>query len=78
MIINFSLRLEVQADVASSHRLSMSSETASAASLSERSNTDDGMASVRALAGSVVNLRAVAAQASTNISSTCSSVMNNR
>lgn len=55
-------RLEVQADVASSHRFSMSSETASAAtSLSEKSVStsipDDGGASTRALAGSVLNFR---------------------
>lgn len=52
-------RLEVQADVASSQRFSMSSETASAAtSLSEKSvSADDGAASTRALAGSVLNYK---------------------
>lgn len=55
-------RLEVQADVASAQRFSMSSETASAAtSLSEKSVSasiaDDGAASTRALAGSVLNFR---------------------
>ncbi|XP_066992791.2 E3 ubiquitin-protein ligase RNF19B [Anabrus simplex] len=55
-------RLEVQADVASTQRFSMSSETASAAtSLSEKSVSasiaDDGGASTRALAGSVLNFR---------------------
>lgn len=55
-------RLEVQADVASTQRFSMSSETASAAtSLSEKSASasiaDDGGASTRALAGSVLNFR---------------------
>uniref|UniRef100_A0A1B6DLX9 RBR-type E3 ubiquitin transferase n=1 Tax=Clastoptera arizonana TaxID=38151 RepID=A0A1B6DLX9_9HEMI len=51
-------RLEVQADVASSQRFSMSSETASAAtSLSEKSLADDGGASTRALAGSVLNFK---------------------
>ncbi|XP_021939737.1 E3 ubiquitin-protein ligase RNF19B-like [Zootermopsis nevadensis] len=55
-------RLEVQADVASSQRFSMSSETASAAtSLSEKSVSasiaDDGAASTRALAGSVLNFK---------------------
>lgn len=51
-------RLEVQADVASTQRFSMSSETASAAtSLSEKSLADDGGASTRALAGSVLNFK---------------------
>ncbi|KAK7789413.1 hypothetical protein R5R35_010271 [Gryllus longicercus] len=55
-------RLEVQADVASTQRFSMSSETASAAtSLSEKSVSasiaDDGGASTRALAGSVLNFK---------------------
>lgn len=51
-------RLEVQADVASTQRFSMSSETASATtSLSEKSLADDGGASTRALAGSVLNFR---------------------
>ncbi|KAJ9600759.1 hypothetical protein L9F63_001089, partial [Diploptera punctata] len=55
-------RLEVQADVASTQRFSMSSETASAAtSLSEKSVSvsiaDDGAASTRALAGSVLNFK---------------------
>lgn len=55
-------RLEVQVDVSSNQRFSMSSETASAAtSLSEKSVSasfaDDGAASVRALAGSVLNFK---------------------
>ncbi|KAK6626544.1 hypothetical protein RUM44_009017 [Polyplax serrata] len=55
-------RLEVQADVSSTQRFSMSSETASAAtSLSDKSVSasyaDDGAASVRALAGSVLNFK---------------------
>ncbi|XP_039291563.1 E3 ubiquitin-protein ligase RNF19A-like [Nilaparvata lugens] len=54
-------RLDVQAEVASSQRLSMSSETASATtslSLSEdKSLADDGAASTRALAGSVLNFK---------------------
>lgn len=55
-------RLEVQVDVSSTQRFSMSSETASAAtSLSEKSVTtslaDDGAASTRALAGSVINFK---------------------
>lgn len=51
-------RLEVQADVASTQRFSMSSETASATtSLSEKSLADDGGASTRALAGSVLNFK---------------------
>ncbi|XP_046473914.1 E3 ubiquitin-protein ligase RNF19B [Neodiprion pinetum] len=56
-------RLEVQADVASTQRFSLSSETASAAtSLSEKSVNasiapDDGAASTRALAGSVLNFK---------------------
>ncbi|CAG2062532.1 unnamed protein product [Timema podura] len=55
-------RLEVQADVASTQRFSMSSETASAAtSLSEKSVSvsmaDDRGASTRALAGSVLNFK---------------------
>ncbi|KAJ8893831.1 hypothetical protein PR048_006432 [Dryococelus australis] len=58
----FGVRLEVQADVASTQRFSMSSETASAAtSLSEKSVSvsiaDDGAASTRALAGSVLNFK---------------------
>ncbi|XP_066582493.1 E3 ubiquitin-protein ligase RNF19A-like [Prorops nasuta] len=54
-------RLEVQADVTSTQRFSLCSETASAAtSLSEKSVNasialDDGAASTRALAGSVLN-----------------------
>lgn len=55
-------RLEVQADVASTQRFSMSSETASA-SLSEKSVnvsiTDDGGASTRALAGSVLDCKVI-------------------
>lgn len=52
----------MQADVASTQRFSMSSETASAAtSLSEKSVSasiaDDGAASTRALAGSVLNFK---------------------
>ncbi|XP_075228086.1 E3 ubiquitin-protein ligase RNF19A-like [Lycorma delicatula] len=51
-------RLDVQAEVASTQRFSMSSETASATtSLSEKSLADDGGASVRALAGSVLNFK---------------------
>ena len=56
-------RLEVQADVTSTQRFSLYSETASATtSLSEKSvNTsialDDGAASTRALAGSVLNFK---------------------
>ncbi|RZF36475.1 hypothetical protein LSTR_LSTR011262 [Laodelphax striatellus] len=51
-------RLDVQAEVASSQRFSMSSETASATtSLSEKSLADDGGASTRALAGSVLNFK---------------------
>lgn len=51
-------RLDVQAEVASTQRFSMSSETASATtSLSEKSLTDDGGASIRALAGSVLNFK---------------------
>lgn len=53
-------RLEVQADVSSTQRFSMSSETASA-SLSEKSVNvslaDDGGASTRALAGSMLNYK---------------------
>ncbi|CAH1406717.1 unnamed protein product [Nezara viridula] len=55
---NNAQRLEVQADVVSSQRFSMSSETASAtASLSDRSVGDDAAASTRALAGSVLNYK---------------------
>ena len=56
-------RLEVQADVTSTQRFSLCSETASAAtSLSEKSVNasiapDDGSASTRALAGSVLNMK---------------------
>lgn len=56
-------RLEVQADVTSTQRFSSCSETASAAtSLSEKSVNasialDDGAASTRALAGSVLNFK---------------------
>jgi len=56
-------RLEVQADVTSTQRFSLCSETASAAtSLSEKSVNasialDDGAASTRALAGSVLNFK---------------------
>ncbi|KAK0080909.1 hypothetical protein PV325_013130 [Microctonus aethiopoides] len=56
-------RLEVQADVISTQRFSLCSETASAAtSLSEKSvnasiAADDGAASTRALAGSVLNFK---------------------
>lgn len=56
-------KLEVQADIASSQRFSLCSETASAAtSLSEKSvnasiAADDGGASTRALAGSVLNFK---------------------
>ncbi|XP_063979325.1 E3 ubiquitin-protein ligase RNF19A-like isoform X1 [Diachasmimorpha longicaudata] len=56
-------RLEVQADVTSTQRFSLCSETASAAtSLSEKSvnasiAADDGGASTRALAGSVLNFK---------------------
>ncbi|XP_014220771.1 E3 ubiquitin-protein ligase RNF19A-like [Trichogramma pretiosum] len=56
-------RLEVQADVTSSQRFSLCSETASATtSLSEKSVNasialDDGSASTRALAGSVLNMK---------------------
>ncbi|XP_057320577.1 E3 ubiquitin-protein ligase RNF19B-like [Microplitis mediator] len=56
-------RLEVQADVTSTQRFSLCSETASAAtSLSEKSvnasiAADDGAASTRALAGSVLNFK---------------------
>lgn len=63
-------RLEVQADVSSTQRFSMSSETASA-SLSEKSVNvslaDDGGASTRALAGSMLNYK-------TTESETCSCV----
>lgn len=53
------IRLEVQADVASSQRFSLSSETTSnATSLSDtKSLADDGGASTRALAGSVLNFK---------------------
>lgn len=57
------IRLEVQADVTSTQRFSLCSETASAAtSLSEKSVNasialDDGAASTRALAGSVLNFK---------------------
>lgn len=48
----------MQADVASSQRFSLSSETTSATtSLSEKSLADDGGASTRALAGSVLNYK---------------------
>lgn len=56
-------RLEVQADVTSTQRFSLCSETASAAtSVSEKSVNasiapDDGAASTRALAGSVLNFK---------------------
>lgn len=56
-------RLEVQADVTSTQRFSLCSETASATtSLSEKSVNasialDDGAASTRALAGSVLNFK---------------------
>lgn len=56
-------RLEVQADIASNQRFSLCSETASATtSLSEKSvnasiAADDGAASTRALAGSVLNYK---------------------
>ncbi|KAG8296378.1 E3 ubiquitin-protein ligase rnf19b [Homalodisca vitripennis] len=51
-------RLEVQADVASNQRFSLWSETTSAAtSVSEKSLADDGGASTRALAGSVLNFK---------------------
>ena len=59
----FKNRLEVQADVTSTQRFSLCSETASAAtSLSEKSVNasialDDGAASTRALAGSVLNFK---------------------
>ncbi|XP_014203877.1 E3 ubiquitin-protein ligase RNF19A [Copidosoma floridanum] len=58
-------RLEVQADVTSTQRFSLCSETASATtSLSEKSVNasiapDDGAASTRALAGSVLNMKLV-------------------
>lgn len=56
-------RLEVQADVASSQRFSLSSETTSATtSLSEKSLADDGGASTRALAGSVLNYKVTSSQ----------------
>lgn len=57
------IRLEVQADVTSTQRFSLCSETASATtSLSEKSVNasialDDGAASTRALAGSVLNFK---------------------
>lgn len=55
---NATQRLEVQADVVSSQRFSLSSETASATtSLSEKSVADDGGASTRGLAGSVLNFK---------------------
>lgn len=63
MRVSFRNRLEVQADVTSTQRFSLYSETASATtSLSEKSvNTsialDDGAASTRALAGSVLNFK---------------------
>lgn len=56
-------RLEVQADVTSTQRFSLCSETASATtSLSEKSvyasiAMDDGAASTRALAGSIINFK---------------------
>ncbi|KAL0274611.1 UNVERIFIED_CONTAM: hypothetical protein PYX00_002707 [Menopon gallinae] len=60
--IHIGQRLEVQVDVSSAQRFSVSSETASAAtSLSEKSVSaslaDDGGASMRALAGSVLNFK---------------------
>lgn len=63
MKIHLLRRLEVQADVTSTQRFSLCSETASAAtSLSEKSVNasiapDDGTASTRALAGSVLNMK---------------------
>lgn len=57
-MVHYDFRLEVQADVASTQRFSLSSETTSAAtSLSEKSLADDGGASTRALAGSVLNFK---------------------
>lgn len=62
-LILHTYRLEVQADVTSTQRFSLCSETASAAtSLSEKSVNasialDDGAASTRALAGSVLNFK---------------------
>lgn len=51
-------RLEVQAEVVSGQRLSVSSETASAfTSMSDKSAPDDGAASTRALAGSIINFK---------------------
>ena len=61
-------RLEVQADVTSAQRFSLCSETASAAtSISEKSVNasialDDGAASTRALAGSVLNYKVFSLQ----------------
>lgn len=67
-------RLEVQADVASTQRFSMSSETASA-SLSEKSVNvslaDDGTSSTRALAGSMLNYK-TSGNGNGNGSETCS------
>ncbi|XP_058791229.1 E3 ubiquitin-protein ligase RNF19A-like isoform X2 [Phymastichus coffea] len=69
-------RLEVQADVTSAQRFSLCSETASAAtSLSEKSVNasiapDDGSASTRTLAGSVLNIKLDSAACATNESST--------
>lgn len=62
-MLKYFCRLEVQADVTSTQRFSLCSETASAAtSLSEKSVNasialDDGAASTRALAGSVLNFK---------------------
>lgn len=70
-------RLEIQADVAQTHRFSMSSETASAAtSLSEKSVSaslgDDGAASTRALAGSIANYKMDSVSGVVNVEDTTS------
>lgn len=73
-------RLEVQADVTSTQRFSLCSETASAAtSLSEKSvnasiAADDGAASTRALAGSVLNFKMDTSIKSDAINETTNSV----
>ena len=70
-------RLEIQVDVAQTHRFSMSSETASAAtSLSEKSVSaslaDDGGASIRALAGSIANYKMDSVSGVVNVEDTIS------
>lgn len=74
--------MEVQADVTSTQRFSLCSETASAAtSLSEKSVNasialDDGAASTRALAGSVLNFKVSRSSLKVLLQTISTSVMN--